>query len=148
MNTSILDKPIVLTLNAAWQIIGHRTVKEALIALSGGERERPPTLALDIHYPALKTGGWNFDRPLCLNPVKWEDWLKLPIRDFDFSIASAKQRIRVPTVILAANFSKMPYISPRVSREAIFQHDGGICQYAGEYIRRNGNLDHVINISI
>ena len=34
MNTSILDKPIVLSLNRAWQVIGHRTVKQALIALT------------------------------------------------------------------------------------------------------------------
>ena len=34
--SDILDKPIVLSLNRAWQVIGHRTVKQALVALNGG----------------------------------------------------------------------------------------------------------------
>eukprot|EP01036_Dinobryon_divergens_P054151 gene54151-72369_t len=42
MNTDILDKPIVLSLNRAWQVIGHRTVKQALIALNGGSSGLPP----------------------------------------------------------------------------------------------------------
>ena len=33
---------------------------------------------------------------------------------------------------------------PRVSREAIYQRDGGVCQYTGEFIGREGNLDHVV----
>ena len=32
MHTDLLDKPIVLSLNRAWQVIGHRTVKQALVA--------------------------------------------------------------------------------------------------------------------
>ena len=145
MNTSILDKPIVLALNAAWQIIGHRTVREAIVALTGGDRANPPALGLDIAYSELENGqGFNFDRPLYLNPIKWEEWEKLPIREFDFSLNTSRQQIRVPTVIVAANFSRMPMTEPRVSREAIFNRDGGVCQYTGEYIGRNGNLDHVI----
>ena len=83
MNTDILDKPIVLSLNRAWQVIGHRTVKQALIALTGGAAGLPPALGLDIAYPKL-ADGWNFDRPLYLNPVGWDEWIGLPVRDFDF----------------------------------------------------------------
>ena len=144
MTTSILDKPIVLALNAAWQIIGHRTVREAIVALTGGDRGSPPALGLDIGYPALAEGGWNFDRPLTLQPLKWEDWINLPIRDFDFTLSTARQQIRVPTVIVAANYNRMPMTEPRVSREAIYHRDGGVCQYTGEFIGRDGNLDHVV----
>jgi hypothetical protein len=43
MNTDILDKPIVLSLNRAWQVIGHRTVKQALMVLNGGTAGLPPS---------------------------------------------------------------------------------------------------------
>jgi len=53
----ILDKPIVLALNSAWQVIGHRTVRQAIVALTGGDRENPPALGLDIAYPVSRTDG-------------------------------------------------------------------------------------------
>src|SRR5580704_9372415 len=106
MNTNILDKPIVLALNSAWQVIGHRTVRQAIVALTGGDRENPPAVGLDIAYPRVDEG-WDFDRPVYLNPVRWDAWITLPVRDFDFSISSATLRIRVPTVIIATQFSRM-----------------------------------------
>jgi 5-methylcytosine-specific restriction endonuclease McrA len=144
MNTNILDKPIVLALNSAWQVIGHRTVRQAIVALTGGDRENPPAVGLDIAYPRLEEG-WNFDRPLYLNPVRWDDWVGLPVRDFDFSVSSATLRIRVPTVIIATQFSKMPMRQPRLCSSSICERDGGRCQYTGELVGRDGgNLDHVV----
>lgn len=145
MNTNILDKPIVLSLNRAWQVIGHRTVKQALVALNGGGDGLPPALGLDIAYPKLEDGSWNFDRPIYLNPVVWEQWIKLPLRDFDFSVATPKFRVRVPTVVISTQFARMPMRTPRATRTAIFERDGGVCQYSGELVgKQGGNLDHVI----
>ncbi|HEX2854468.1 MAG TPA: hypothetical protein VHO24_14655 [Opitutaceae bacterium] len=118
MNTEVLDKPIVLSLNRAWQVIGHRTVKQALIALNGGTTGLPPALGVDVAYPKLEDGSWNFDRPLYLNPVPWDEWVKLPVRDFDFSISTPKFHVRVPTVIVSTQFDRMPLRTPRVSRAA------------------------------
>ena len=39
---SILDKPIVLSLNRAWQVIGHRTVKQAPAPLPAAAAIREP----------------------------------------------------------------------------------------------------------
>ena len=145
MSSSILDKAIVLALNNAWQPIGHRTVRKAIVALTGGDQDTPPAVGLDIAYPKVGDA-WNFDTPLYLNPVKWADWLDLPIRDFDFTISTAKQLVRVPTVIIATNFAKMPMTSPRFSRRSVFERDGGRCQYSGEYVGwEGGNLDHVVS---
>jgi 5-methylcytosine-specific restriction endonuclease McrA len=145
MTASILDKPVVLALNSAWQPIGHRTVRQALVALTGGDRGNPPAVGLDIAYRQNADGSWNFDEPLSMIPLKWDDWFKLPVREFDLSISTARQQVRVPTVIIASNFSKMPMTQPRLSRDAIFERDGGVCQYTGEYVGRDGgNLDHVI----
>jgi 5-methylcytosine-specific restriction endonuclease McrA len=144
MNTPILDKPIVLALNSAWQVIGHRTVRQAIVALTGGDRGNPPAVGLDIAYPQVDDG-WNFDRPVYLNPVRWDDWITLPVRDFDFSISSATLRIRVPTVIIATQFSRMPMKQPRLCRTSVYERDGGRCQYTGELVGRDGgNLDHVV----
>jgi 5-methylcytosine-specific restriction endonuclease McrA len=53
--------------------------------------------------------------------------------------------VRVPTVILAASFAGMPVWSPSVSRRAIYERDGGVCQYTGRKVGyREGNLDHVL----
>ena len=144
-NFNILDKPIVLALNRAWQPIGHRTVRQAIVALNGGDAANPPAVGIDIAYPRVEGGGWDFDTPLYLNPVKWAEWITLPVRDFDFAISSATLRIRVPTVVIACQFAHMPMKEARVSRDAIFVRDGGVCQYSGEYVgREGGNLDHII----
>jgi 5-methylcytosine-specific restriction endonuclease McrA len=145
MNTNLLDKPIVLSLNRAWQVIGHRTVKQALIALNGGAAGLPPALGLDIAYPRLADGSWNFDRPLYLNPVPWEEWIRLPVREFDFSVSTPNFCLRVPTVMVATQFDRMPMRTPRVTRAAIFARDHGVCQYSGEFVgQHGGNLDHVV----
>lgn len=145
MNPTLLDKPIVLSLNNAWQVIGHRTVKQALVALNGGGDGLPPALGLHIAYPKLEDGSWNFDRPLYLAPLAWAEWSKLPVRDFDLAVRTPRQAIRVPTVIIATQYGKMPVRVPRVSRAAIYARDGGVCQYTGEFVgQAGGNLDHVI----
>ncbi|HSI08862.1 MAG TPA: HNH endonuclease [Rariglobus sp.] len=145
MSNDILNKPIVLSLNRAWQIIGHRTVKQALVALNGGGDGVPPALGLDIAYPKTDDGGWNFDRPLFLNPLPWSEWVKLPVREFDFAVATPKLRIRVPTVMVATHFARMPVRIPKLTRDAIFERDEGVCQYTGERVgRTGGNLDHVV----
>jgi 5-methylcytosine-specific restriction endonuclease McrA len=144
MNLNLLDKPIVLSLNRAWQVIGHRTVKQALIALNGGGDGLAPAIGVDIAYPKFEDGSWNFDRPLYLNPVPWDEWIQLPVREFDFVVSTPKLHIHVPTVIISTQFGRMPMRIPRVTRQAIFERDGGICQYTGAFVGRNGNLDHVV----
>ncbi len=144
MNSNLLDKPIVLSLNRAWQVIGHRTAKQALIALNGGGDGLPPAIGIDIAYPRFEDGTWDFDRPLYLNPVPWDQWVRLPVREFDFTVSTPTLQIRVPTVIISTQFAKMPVRIPRVTRQAIFERDGGVCQYTGENVGRDGNLDHVV----
>src|SRR4051812_6249328 len=105
---SIVNKPIVLQLNKVWQPIGCKTVGRAVCDLMAGTGSEPPYLAMDIQYPKKADGSWNFEAPVALTPVTWDEWLKLPVRDFDYAIHSAKQAIRVPTVIISSHFSKNP----------------------------------------
>ena len=145
MNQDITEKPIVLSLNKVWQPIGHRTVRQALIALMGGGSGHPPAMGLDIDYTPLLGGGWDFSNPSQLRPVSWEEWLDLPIREFDLVVRSPGRIVRVPTVMVCLNYNRMPVHLPKPSRDAIFARDGGVCQYTGEPVgKRGGNLDHVV----
>lgn len=145
MTAALLDQPIVLSLNRAWQVIGHRTVKQALVALNGGDAAQPPALGLDIVYPRNGDGSFDFARPLLLRPVCWAEWVTLPVREFDLVIHTPRQAIRVPTVVIATRYERVPLRAPRLSRAAIFTRDGGVCQYTGERVGwRGGNLDHVV----
>lgn len=141
----ILEKPIVLSLNRAWLPIGHRTVKQALVSLNGGTGEIAPALGIDIAYERRGDGSWDFDSPVYLNPLSWEEWIKLPVRDFDLFVTTPRFRVRVPTVVVSTQYASMPLCFPRVTRDAIFERDAGICQYTGERVgKREGNLDHVV----
>ena len=143
--SDMLNKPIVLSLNRAWQVIGHRTVKQALVAMMGGDAGESPAVGMDIGYARNDDGTWYFDQPVFLNPTSWTEWMALPVREFDFVIHSAKLAIRVPTVIISMHYDRMPVHVPRLTRQAIFDRDGGICQYTGERVGlRGGNLDHVL----
>ena len=107
--TGIENKLICLNLNANWQPIGFKTVKDAIVDLCGCDvGEKPATLALDIDYNIDDAGDPILTEPKTMNPVSWTEWLSLPVRPWDLSINSAHMKVRVPTVIIAVNFSKMP----------------------------------------
>jgi 5-methylcytosine-specific restriction endonuclease McrA len=144
---SFLDQSIVLTLNRVWQVLGHRTVKEALVALasSGSSSGAPAALAIDLAFAPAAGGGWDFSRPTSIRPVAWSEWLTLPIRDFDQAVRTPRGAVRAPTVLIASQHDRVPLRAPRPTREAIYARDGGICQYTGERVgRREGNLDHIV----
>lgn len=139
--SDILNKQIVLSLNRSWLPIGMRTVERAIVSLCSQSDGEHPCLALD--FEIIKDDDGN-DMLSYANPLTWEEWLTLEIRPQDLSINSARQQIRVPTVIVAANYNKVPRRKPRACSKSIYDRDAGICQYTGEYVgRANGNLDHI-----
>lgn len=143
MNT--LDKAIVLKLNQAWQPIAQRTVKQAIADLAGSDGYQPKVMAMDIVYARDEYGEYDLGQPEYYLPVSWDQWMELPVRDCDMSIKTPGKEIRVPTVIVEQFYSGMPVWSPAPTRQAIFDRDGGICQYSGRKISwREGNLDHVL----
>lgn len=126
--TDMLNKTLVLVLNRHWQAIDVKTPVETFPMLVTGA-----ATALD-----MKTGEE-------MRPVKWEEWLTLPVRDGDYAIGTVRGSIRVPTVIVLARFDKVPRRRPKFCAKAIWERDGGVCQYTGRKLRPNeGNIDHVI----
>jgi 5-methylcytosine-specific restriction endonuclease McrA len=147
MNT-VANKLICLNLNAQWQPVGFKTVKDAIIALCASDADgKDNSLALDIDYNILDNGEPDLSEPKAMTPVSWNDWVSLPIRSWDLTISSPSMTIRVPTVIISANFSKMPvkHFKGKPSKDAIYNRDKGTCQYTGKKIDRNhATVDHIV----
>jgi len=134
---SVLEKQLTLMLNKSWLAIGFTTPKKAIVSLMGGD-ENHPVMALDLAFD--DEGNLTY-----ANPVEWETWIQLPIRETDLYIQTHKGRIRVPTVVVARNFNKVPMRKSRLSSHTIFERDGGKCQYTNKVLTRSSaTLDHIL----
>ena len=126
--SDILNKTIVLVLNRNWQAINIRTPQEAFCQMATNVAT------------ALEIGGENHIRP-----VTWDEWITLPIRNGDNAVHTVRGAIRVPTVIVALNFAKVPKKRPKLCAKTIRERDGNRCQYTGKLLRSDeGSLDHVL----
>lgn len=126
--TDILNKTIVLVLNRNWQVINVRPPQEAFCQMATNVAT------------ALEIDGENHIRP-----VTWDEWITLPIRAGDNAVRTVRGPIRVPTVIVALNFAKVPKKRPKLCAKAIRERDGNRCQHTGKPLRSDeGSLDHVL----
>ena len=58
---------------------------------------------------------------------------------------TVRGQIRVPTVIVAVNYAKVPKKRPKLCASAIRERDGNRCQYTGRVLHPDeGSLDHVV----
>jgi 5-methylcytosine-specific restriction endonuclease McrA len=124
----ILNKNIVLVLNRNWQAINIRTPQDAFCQMATNV-----ATALEIEGEQH------------IRPVTWDEWITLPIRDGDNAVQTARGQVRVPTVIVAINFGKVPKTRPKLNARNIRDRDGNRCQYTGRILRPDeGSLDHVV----
>ena len=89
--SDILNKNIVLVLNRNWQAINIRTPQDAFCQMATNV-----ATALDIEGESH------------IRPVKWDEWITLPVREGDNAVRTARGAIRVPTVIVAAGVGGPP----------------------------------------
>ena len=131
--SNILTKATVLVLNRKWQAINVRTPQEAFCMMATNV-----ATGLDIERG-------DGARAEALRPVTWEEWITLPIREQDESVHTVRGQIRVPTVIVAVNYAKVPKKRPKLCARTIRERDGNRCQYTGRVLRPDeGSLDHVV----
>jgi len=124
----ILNKSIVLVLNRNWQAINIRTPQDAFCQMATNV-----ATGLDIEGESH------------IRPVTWAEWITLPIREGDHAVQTVRGAIRVPTVIVAVNFAKVPKKRPKLNARNIRERDGNRCQYTGKLLHPDeGNLDHVV----
>lgn len=124
----VLNKATVLVLNRNWQAINVRTPADAFCQM-----------AINV------ATGLDIAGPDSMRPVHWDEWLTLPIRPQDNSVVTARGAIRVPTVIVLANYSKVPHKRPALSARAIRERDRNRCQYSGKLLRpEEASIDHIV----
>jgi len=124
----LLTKSIVLVLNRNWQAINIGTPQEAFCQLATNVAT-----------------GLEIERENQIRPVSWDEWITLPIRSQDNAVQTVRGPIRVPTVIVAVNFAKVPKKRPKLCARTIRERDGNRCQYTGRVLRpEEGSLDHVM----
>src|ERR1041384_1808255 len=125
--SDMLNKNIVLVLNRNWQAINTRTPSDAFCQMATNV-----ATALDIDGDSIR-------------PVSWDEWLTLPIRDQDNAVQTVRGAIRVPTVIVALNYARVPKKRPKLCAKTIRERDGNRCQYTGKLLKpQEGSLDHVL----
>jgi 5-methylcytosine-specific restriction endonuclease McrA len=141
--TDILNKTIVLVLNRNWQAINIRTPQDAFCQMATNVATAleiefdAPGKALDPRHSTLD--GRN------IRAVTWAEWITLPIRPQDNAVHTVRGPIRVPTVIVAVNYARLPKKRPKLCAKNIRERDGNRCQYTGKLLRPDeGSLDHVL----
>ena len=134
----MLNKSIVLVLNRNWQAINVRSPQEAFCQMATNV-----ATALEIEFEdvdgdvALRTRN--------IRPVTWNEWITLPIRPQDNAVQTVRGPIRVPTVIVAVNYAKVPKKRPKLCAKTIRERDANRCQYTGKLLKPDeGSLDHVV----
>ncbi len=138
---NILTKATVLVLNRNWQAINVRTPQEAFCMMATNV-----ATGLDIEYSdeAAESSRSTLHASR-FTPCSWDEWIKLPIRDQDEAVHTVRGAIRVPTVIVAVNYAKVPKKRPKLCARAIRERDRNRCQYTGRVLRPDeGSLDHVV----
>lgn len=126
--SDILNKDIVLVLNRNWQAINIRTPADAFCQMATNVAPAPDIQGDDY-----------------IRPVQWDEWITLPVRDGDQVVRTARGLVRVPAVIVAVNFARVPKKRPKLCARTIRERDGNRCQYTGRVLRVDeGSLDHVV----
>jgi hypothetical protein len=125
---SFLYKDIVLVLNRNWQAIGVKTPADTF-----GMLMTDAATALNIEGESTMV------------PLKWSDWVKLPISESDCTIKTINGEFKIPKVIVLCKFDKVPKRRPRFSAKNIWKREQGRCAYSGKKLKPNeGNIDHLI----
>ena len=145
--TDILNKTVVLVLNRNWQAINIRTPADAFCQMATNV-----ATALDIEFDGdVAEDDISSHTSLvtrhasAIRPVPWDEWITLPIRDGDNAVLTTRGPIRVPTVIVAVNYARVPKKRPKLCAKNIRERDGNRCQYTGALLRPDeGSLDHVV----
>lgn len=134
---SLVHKKVVLKLNKHWIPFDVTTPYDIMPGLFNGNFH-PVNMGYeseDDEYPVIEL----------ITSIK--DWLAIPVSDNDIFIGTPKGKFKIPSVVVAQNYDKIKRWEPRLTKNNIMTRDGGICQYSGVYVGKNGNIDHVDPVS-
>jgi hypothetical protein len=138
---NIADRVICLKLNQLWKPVNTQAVGKTICDLVTGVVD-----ALDIVYPLGDDGKPDFSMH-DVRPVAWEEWVTLPVFEWQPSIKTLHGLVRVPTVVVAKKYSDMPKKEYRgkPTKEGLFFRDKGRDAYTGKLLDwDDATIDHVI----
>lgn len=139
---NIENKAIVLKLNAKWQVVGIGLVSKTICDMMTGV-----VFGMNIVYAINNDGTPNFEVQEYAAPVSWDEWMKLEVRPWDLSIRSSKFKMRVPTVVVAANYAKLHHkkFKGKPTKEALAIRDNLIDCYTGKELDLGeATIDHIL----
>ena len=127
MTPHSLHRTTVLVLNRHWLAIDAITPAEAFGHLATGTAR-----ALRIEGDTMQA----FD---------WEDWRGLPADEGSSVVGTTRGPVRIPTVIVLSRYGRVPIHAPRLGFRALWERDGGRCQYSGRKLTpAEANIDHIL----
>lgn len=120
----VLDQP-VLVLNRNWTAIDVKPVREAV--------------------GNVCTENAEFINPEDFQQYNWEEWAELKVREGEPFIATGRQQVRVPDVIVLLNYEKVHTQALVFNRRNLFLRDHNTCQYCGKRFKSSEcSIDHVL----
>jgi len=157
--SSILDKQLVIKLNANWVAYEHLTVRDTFTFLCSEAPKRHgvpaerPGFAIDFDVEEGPDGQLSL---VYANAVTLEEWMRLPVREKDLSISvginhatGEPKRVRIPLIVICANYKDIPKKTIRWSPEAIRRRDKDTCQVSKRKLAPGeGNVGHDLAQSI
>lgn len=104
---------------------------------------------LDIQYAQEQLGD-SLESFEWFEPIQtWEKWVTLPVRDYDEYIQTTKGPVRMPSVVICADYDKIKWnkvLFP--TKHNIWERDGYTCCYTGKKLSRDEiSVDHIIPVS-
>lgn len=138
-----LNTECIIKLNKNWQAVEHVTVAQAITFLCAQYKKAPNGYAMDYETVLDEKGEYRLTYSV---PIPWDEWINLPVRENDLFINTSRGNIRVPKIVITAEYNDVPDITIKgINTHSVYARDGGIDQYSGEKISRSeASVDHVI----
>jgi 5-methylcytosine-specific restriction endonuclease McrA len=127
---NVLNQKVV-SLNRLWQVIGETSVKAAVLQLVG-----EAAVAIYINDGQMI-------------PMKWSEWVKLPVNEEDGCIRSQRLRVRRPTVIAMCVYDKFKHKAPKANLKTLAALANYKDEYTGEKLDdpHSWSKDHINPVS-
>jgi 5-methylcytosine-specific restriction endonuclease McrA len=121
----------VFVLNRLWQLVNETSVEEALKQMAAGA-----------------VTGLDFRGDDDYVPTSWENWLKLPPLSETDVVHTQYLKVRMPTVIVAVRYDRIPKRRPKLTLKNIAKRDNYTCQYTGKKLKSSElSMDHIDPLS-
>jgi len=117
----------VLKLNKNWQVIGVTTIRQAI-----------SDMAADA-----ATGLYTADSQF--TPLRWREWLNIPVKDGEDFIQTVKLKVLIPRIIIMTKFDKLIVKAPKLTMKNLRLRDKDTCILSGKKLKPNQmSMEHIV----